>query len=226
MEPGRFLSYLDPVARDWLLKNAPIRTLLPGEYLIHLGERAGHGGGEMYIVKSGRLKVEIVSVGEGEHGVERTAIQRIAGPEDIVGELSLIIDEWNRNASVVAIEPVEVHVVTRRKFDELLAKWPLPTTQALMLDLAHRLAGLSKQASALQFLPVAARVCHQLRMLHEGYGGGWIPVTQVQLAQMVGSTRQSVNNTLKELQNDEAIECGFKRIKVINASLLSERSQI
>lgn len=98
-----------PKDRQPLLAAAcQIRELGPGDHLM----RQGDLGKEFYVIRDGQAQV-VVSDRSGRE--EEVAVLK---PGDYVGETALVMDE-PRTASVVAMTPLEVLVITQRDFGEL-----------------------------------------------------------------------------------------------------------
>lgn len=98
----------------------------PGEFLI----REGDVGKEFYIVVKGQVEVF------KEHGGNKVQLGTV-GEGDIVGEMAMITHE-TRSASVVALEPTEVMVLTDEVFAQNLKKMP-PWMERTFVVLAERL---------------------------------------------------------------------------------------
>jgi len=79
-----------------LTKSQPVRTLKAGEPLV----TAGDAGGDLYVLQSGKLKVERAGL----------RIATISQPGSLIGEMSVLLGD-DHSASVTAITPVEVRVV-------------------------------------------------------------------------------------------------------------------
>jgi sigma-B regulation protein RsbU (phosphoserine phosphatase) len=80
--------------------------------------RAGEEGNSLYVVTSGTLEVILAEDTEDE------MLLRVCGPGDYVGEMSLIMPEGKRTASVRARQPSRVLVISREIFNEALQRWP------------------------------------------------------------------------------------------------------
>ena len=103
------LDSLTAGSRQHLLDRSTVRRLDDDEYLFHHGDVADC----MYVVESGRLAVQ-TTTSDGD-----TAIVRVIGPGQVVGELALLVDGLRRTGSVVALGRCSVRVVHRSLFSEL-----------------------------------------------------------------------------------------------------------
>jgi CRP/FNR family cyclic AMP-dependent transcriptional regulator len=171
------------------------RRFRAGEVIFYQAEP----GSTCHIVVRGRVRVLLV----GEDGRELAV--RILGPGEIFGEMALL-EDLPRSASVEALEKTETLELHR---DVLL--YSLRTSPALALsllrDLSARLRYLTEQAEGLASLTVAERLMRQLRQLAEWSGipvpGGVRivpPMTQQELAALIGTSRESVNRALVRLR--------------------------
>jgi CRP-like cAMP-binding protein len=104
-------------------RNTTARLIPPGKDLCRQGER---GWDEAFIIIHGEAAVL----------VDGQAIARLTAG-DICGEMALLLDHA-RSATVIAVTPLNVLVMTRPQFDQILAKAPT-VTSTMMTTLASRL---------------------------------------------------------------------------------------
>jgi CRP/FNR family transcriptional regulator, cyclic AMP receptor protein len=187
--PRSLLDSLTPRSREFVLHRSTVRRLVAGEHLFHHGDKADC----MYVVETGRLAVQITT-SDGER-----AIIRVIGPDQVVGELALVVDGLRRTGSVVALEASIVRVIHSALFAEIRTRDP-GVDRALVADLAARLAALSEQFVVNQFGTLAERVAERLLVLDAVYRHGWIEVTQEALGAMTGGSRQAVNRILADAE--------------------------
>jgi CRP/FNR family transcriptional regulator, cyclic AMP receptor protein len=142
-------------------------------------------------------------------GVE--AILATLRPGEFFGSLALL-DGAPRSASATAVEATETLILPRDRFRQLVNDVPAIRDHVLE-ELAHELRRLTNHVEELHFLDIAGRLAARLARLAEEQGmpadGGDIrldgPITQGELAAMVGSTRQSVNKLLGFFVDDGLI---------------------
>ena len=153
----------------------------------------GDAGGSLYIVLSGRLRV-YASSPEG-----RDVILSEHGPGEYVGELSL--DGTPRSASVKAVEATTCCVVAGAQVPEFLAEHPefaLHLTQKL----TRMVRRLTEQVKSLALQDVYGRMVRLLMELSEPVGDERVvreKLTQQDIADRVGSSREMVNRVMKDL---------------------------
>jgi len=172
----------------------------------------------MYVVERGRLAVK-ATTSDGD-----TALVRIIGPEQVVGELALLVDGLRRTGTIVALEPTVVRVISRSLFSDVRARDPA-VDRALVADLAGRLAALSEQFVVSQFGSLAERVAERLLVLDETYRHGWIEITQESLGAMTGGSRQAVNRVLADAAAAGLISVRRGAVKVLDPASLAARSR-
>jgi len=166
-----------------------------GEVLFYQGEP----GSACHIVMRGRLRVFVL----GEDGRELAV--RIFGPGEIVGEMALL-EGLPRSANVEALEATETLELQRDALLYCLRNSP-SLALSLLRDLSARLRYATEEAEGLASLTVAERLVRRLRKLAEWSGvpvpGGVRivpPMTQQELAALIGTSRESVNRALVQLR--------------------------
>src|SRR5690606_15798724 len=97
-----------------LVSELPIEEYKRGDYLFREGEH----GDSLYVVRDG--KVEIILAADTADEM----LLRACGPGEYVGEMSLLMPEGTRTASVRAREDSIVWVMSREKFNQALHKYP------------------------------------------------------------------------------------------------------
>ena len=108
--------------------------LAPGEFLM----REGDSGDGLYVLVSGRLRVQVKQIG----GADATVGE--VGRNEVVGEMAIITDE-PRSASVIAIRDSELLMFTRKQFEHLVENYPLA-----MLKIARRIIVRLRQSNRSQ----------------------------------------------------------------------------
>jgi CRP-like cAMP-binding protein len=205
--------------REQLLASTRRRTFARGDVVVREGEPSDG----LHLVESGRLAVRVdTSAGD-------TAIFNVLGPGDWFGELSLLGSEAPvRTASVAALEEATTRTLTSATFAEL--RHHHPGIGELLLGLmARRIDELSDRLVEVMYDALDRRVHRRLIDLVQTYGGDvpgpvTIPLTQEQLAQLVGGTRPSVNEVLQRLAGAGIVELGRGRVVVLQRDELVRRA--
>jgi CRP-like cAMP-binding protein len=161
-------------------------------------------GDSMYVIMSGRVKVVIY----GENGREVTLSMLRAG--DGFGEMSLF-DGASRSANCVALEPTTLLVLSR---DDLLRHLSIHPRTAMNLlgEMARRLRRADESIAQLALCDVNERLVHQLVSLAleegtrapQGMRVHRRP-TQQELANMIGSCRETISRAFNQLARDGLI---------------------
>jgi CRP-like cAMP-binding protein len=205
--------------RELLLAKTRRRSYPRGEVLV----REGDPSDSLHLVESGRLAVR-VDTPAGD-----TAIFNVLGPGDWFGELSLLGSaERVRTATVVALEPATTRSLSTADFTELRRRHPA-TGELLLTLLSQRVDELSSRLVEVMYDGLDRRVYRRLLDLvgsyrtDEGDGAVTIPLTQEQLAGLVGGTRPSVNEVLQRLAREGVVELGRGRTVVLQPSGLARR---
>jgi CRP-like cAMP-binding protein len=164
---------------------AHLRPMQRGETLF----RRGDPGTGLLLVVRGRIRVSVPSV-EGRDGV-----LNLVRAGEVVGEIALL-DGHARTADAVADTDGEVMLLERRDLLPLLAENGT-LALALMEVLCERLRQTSAQVEALMFQESGPRIARALLQLSAVQRLASVAVTQKQLGEMAGTSRESANRTLK-----------------------------
>jgi CRP-like cAMP-binding protein len=202
---------LDPQDVDALVAGVRTRRYRRGEVIFHQGDP----GDALHIVLSGRVKISSPS----DTGVE--AILTTLRPGEWFGALALL-DGAPRSASATAVGATETLILPRDRFRQLVQ---VPSIRDhVFAALAQELRRLTSHVEELHFLDIAGRLAARLARMADEQGSagrdGEIrldgPITQGELAAMVGSTRQSVNKLLGYLVADGLIRVERDSIAILD----------
>jgi CRP/FNR family transcriptional regulator, cyclic AMP receptor protein len=169
----------------------------------------GDLGDSLFAIVQGRVKVFIGD----EDG--REIILKILTAGELFGEMSLI-DQEPRSASVAALEPTTLKVLSAQAFQECLTRAPRIAT-TVMQALAKRLRDADRKISTLALLDVYGRVANTLLELAIENDGKLIvgeKLSQQDIANMVGASREMVNRILKDLSERGYISIESKQITI------------
>jgi CRP-like cAMP-binding protein len=165
-------------------------------------------GDALYVVAQGQVKVVLI----GEDG--REVILSVLGQGEFFGEMALIDDE-PRSAHVIAMEDSTLIVLRREDFQGILRQSP-GIALALLKELSRRLRRVDEKVGSLVLLDVNGRVAQLLLELADEEGGERITrrLTHHTIAQMIGSSRETVSRTMRELVDRGLIEVSRKDITI------------
>jgi len=201
-----------------LVSSMRVQSLKQGQALFHKGDE----GTALYIVKRGAIKIVLPSkIGD-------EIIVTIFTVNDFFGEMALL-DGEPRSANAVAIEPTEVFVLNRNNFLSFL-KSNINAIQSILSSLSKRLRLTDEFLEDTCFLSISARLAKKLFELAESHGKKEdnivnidLSLTQKELGDMIGATRESTNKELKILRNRGLISTDGNRIKINDMVRLKRR---
>lgn len=209
----------DPSGAQEFLSSLPLFAGLEAEQLDQIAQRVQRRtfalgvtlfhqdmpGTMLYIIQSGSVRV--ISI--GRTGQELTL--NVLGPGEIFGELS-ILDGHQRSATAITLAPTVVWLLSQTDLREFMREYPA-MNQAMIQILVERVRSTARRLEAMTFQDVLGRLAFELLTLSERNGQPCdegveitIPLTQVDLASMVGATRESVNKAVSVLRTQGLIE--------------------
>ncbi|MCA2998570.1 MAG: cyclic nucleotide-binding domain-containing protein, partial [Rhodocyclaceae bacterium] len=175
---------------------------------------AADAGESLFAITAGRVKVFIGD----EDGREITV--KMLGPGDFFGEMSLI-DQEPRSASVSAVEATTLKILSYQAFRDCLIRFP-GIGIAVMTELAKRLRDADRKIFNLALMDVYGRVASILLELATSSDGRLVVgerLSQQEIANMVGASREMVNRILKDLSDRGYISVEAKQITIHNNRL-------
>ena len=190
-----------------------------GEFVFFEGDR----GDALFVMVEGLVKVVVGSV-DGDEVILTTL-----RPPDCFGELA-VVDGGARSASVQALAPTTALALHRDALLDLVAG-RREVADVLLRSLGGLVRRLSDQVADLVFLDLQGRVAKLLvglaadhgRPRHDGLEMA-LPVTQSDLASMVGGSRQSVNQVLQALERHGLLRRRGRALVVTDLEGLRRRS--
>lgn len=214
-------SELEPPLLERLLHSANPRVYAKGETVFTRGEE----GERLFAILRGRVKVSVFS----EEG--REVVLAVMKPGDFFGEIAFL-DGSVRTADATAIEEMEVISVGRRDFLPILETHPAIYMKIIRV-LCERLRMTNETIEDSIFLTVPARVAKTLIKLSHSYGedlGGRtrinIKMSQQEMANLIGTSREVVNRHLRALQADSVISMDQGHIVIEDMAALEDYAQV
>ncbi len=212
------LTLLPPHRRDELLSRARRRRFSKGHPVFHEGD----DGNALFLLERGHVAVHLVTVDGHEITVQ------VLGPASSFGELALLDDRGARNASVIALDAVEVLRIERRDFVELCS-----TDMAVIAHLLGQLVATVQRSTTLYaealHLSADRRVKRRLVELAELYGAESMPpivrLTHDDLASVAGTSRQTVTETIGELAALGVLTQGRAVLRIDDIDALREQAR-
>lgn len=213
---GPFGEMLRPQERRRFVELARRARFGPGDTLFREGDETRHA----VLVESGSVKIVRRRKGRGD------LLLAVRGANDLIGEMAAI-DGTPRSASAVALLPVEVHVIEPTAFEEFVT-----THSRVAWMLIRSMAARQRDADELRLIqatePVTYRVAAVLLDMADrevalaGDRDEGFVVSQTELAEAVGATREAVTKALGELRRAGAVETGRRRMRISDRAKLLE----
>lgn len=195
------------------------RTFKRGEVIMHRGDPAG----ALHVIRSGRVKITLPS----EEGEE--TVLALLGEGQCFGEIAAL-DGGPRSATVTAVEPTETLALLREDLLALARESP-DFALSLITMLAARLRRADEWLEDAYFADLDTRLARRLLDLALDHGrpapdgiAVEFPLTQSDLAGMLGATRVSVNRLLGAYQDARIIRLGRGSFTILRLEALRERA--
>src|ERR1700693_2618268 len=208
---------LDPEALDQLCRYAKHTTLKRGAAIFSKGDP----GNSLFAVISGTVKISPSSA-DG-----RSAIFNLIGAGEIFGEIA-VLDGQARTADATANTSCELFVIDRREFLPFVRSQPALAMKFIEL-LCTRLRWTSDQVEEVILQDLPGRLASALLRLTEKHklaqGGRTIAITQQEISEMVGMTRESINKQLRAWATRNWVRLEHGAIVVLNPQMLRELTE-
>jgi CRP/FNR family transcriptional regulator, cyclic AMP receptor protein len=215
IESGSWFSKLSQPLREAILSRAHVRRLADGAMLSSRGASADSWCG----VAKGAVRVSSVSLSGKE--ITLTYVE----PGVWFGDISLF-DSFPRTHDSNAHGETTLLVVRKADFHELLAQH-VELYEALLRLNCRRLRLMFDMIEDLNTRPLSARLAKQILLLARGYGVKQgdetrigLQLAQEDLAQLLGASRQRVNQELKGFERDGAVRIEPTRLVVLSKDKL------
>ena len=177
----------------------------------------GDEPGEFYLVLSGRVAIAQESDGG------RESLLAVLGPGELFGEMGFL-DGYNRSAQARALEESEVLVVPYAELRLLYENHPTALWSAVRL-LARRLRATDRALSDTVFLDVMGRTAKRLLEMAGDGDEFEMPLTQEELASMVGASRERVNKAIHAFVRLGWITHDHRHYRITNRKNLTLRAR-
>ncbi|AKK10188.1 CRP-like cAMP-activated global transcriptional regulator GlxR [Corynebacterium uterequi] len=184
----------------------------------------GEPGDRLFIITAGKVKL-------ARHSKDgRENLLTVMGPSDMFGELS-IFDPGPRTSSAVCVTDVDTATMDSEVLGSWLAAHP-EVSQQLLRVLARRLRRTNEALADLIFTDVPGRVAKTLLQLANRFGvregAAWRvnhDLTQEEIAQLVGASRETVNKALATFAHRNWIKLEGKSVIIVDPEHLARRAR-
>lgn len=181
----------------------------------------GDPGDCLYAVLKGQIAIRTSSA-DG-----KTMLLNILDSGDVLGEIGLL-DGRERTAAAIALRPTELYRIDRADFIPFLERHPRLCTR-MMIVLCERLRWVSENIEDAVFHDVPRRLARRLLLLADSYGQSSAnglriaqSLSQEDLANMLGVTREMVNKSLGALRKTGIVTYAKGFIVINDLNLLRD----
>ncbi|QDC23561.1 Crp/Fnr family transcriptional regulator [Georgenia yuyongxinii] len=205
---------------------AALRSLM-SETSLRRGEtlfNEGDPGDRLYILTEGKVKLGHTSPDGREN------LLAVLGPGELLGELTLF-DPGPRSTTATAVAPTRLLELEHQDLMEFLEGRP-SLAKHMLKALAQRLRRTNESLADLVFSDVPGRVAKALLDLADRFGeitddGVHVPhdLTQEELAQLVGASRETVNKSLAEFVSRGWIRLEGRAVLLLDLDRLRRRAR-
>lgn len=191
-----------------------------GAVLFHQGDT----GNQLFVIVSGKIKLGRTGFTGRENLIE------VLGPGQMFGELS-VFDPGPRSTTATAVTATQLRCLEHADLVEWIANYP-QVTEGLLAQLARRLRHANDSVSDLVFSDVPGRVAKALVDLSERFGErraeGLVvhhDLTQEELAQLVGASRETVNKALADFAARGWIRLEPRSVTLLDMERITRRAR-
>jgi CRP-like cAMP-binding protein len=178
-------------------------------------------GSALFVIINGKVKVSRVS----DDGKE--VILTILGESDFFGEMA-ILDGQSRSANVTAMEDSELFIIQRSEFLDLIQNHP-EIAVALLQELTSRLRAADMKIKSLSLKDAEGKVATVILQLADDIGKikqGTVEIEKLpyqhDLANMAGTSRETISRTLHSFAKKGMVELEGSRLRIINYEKFKE----
>lgn len=178
-------------------------------------------GSALFVIASGKVKVSRVS----DDGKE--VILTILSESDFFGEMA-ILDGLTRSANVTAMEDSELFIIQRTDFLDLLQSHP-EVSIALLQELTQRLRSADMKIKSLSLKDAEGKVATVILQLADDVGmikQGTVEIEKLpfqhDLANMAGTSRETISRTLHSFAKKGLVELDGSRLRILNYEKFKE----
>jgi CRP-like cAMP-binding protein len=199
-------------ARRAILASAKQVSLRKGQLLFERGDP----GGTMFVVVDGMIEISLSTV-EG-----RKISLNLMGAGSCFGEVSAM-DGGDRSADATAAAPTSLLSISRNALYSCAREYP-DVALALAHMLSERVRWITDSVEDYALLPLDRRLARRVLILFDRFGGKeqTIAMSQEDLADFVGATREATNKILAQWRKRGWIAMGRRSIGLLNRHELDE----
>ncbi len=178
-------------------------------------------GSALFVIITGKVKIARTS-NDG-----REVILSILNESDFFGEMA-ILDGLTRSATVIALEESELFIIQREEFLQLLKDYP-EVSIALLQELTNRLRMADMKIKALTLKDAEGKVATVILQIADDIGKIKQGVVEIEklplqqdLANMAGTSRETISRTLHSFVKKGLIELESSKLRILNYEKFKE----
>lgn len=204
-------AQLDDDLFDQLFENCPFENFPAGRHLFLQEDNADR----VYGVVSGTVEIAIFSM------AGRKLVANIETPMSLIGEIA-VLDGGRRTATATCLTDCVLVSLPRARLFDRIERNP-KVARAMIELLCARLRWVSGELGDQALLKIEARLAKRLIFLSGLIAdtAGWVAISQAELAEFLGATRESVNKTLTDWRRANVIEIRRGGLRINNAGKLA-----
>lgn len=175
----------------------------------------------LFVIVNGKVKISRIS----DEGKE--VILTILNESDFFGEMGLL-DGMSRSATVTAMEDTELFLIQRNEFLELLHSYP-EVAIALLQELTQRLRGADMKIKSLSLKDAEGKVATVILQIANDAGKikqGTVEIEKLpyqhDLANMAGTSRETISRTLHTFAKKGLIELDGSKLRIMDYEKFKE----
>jgi CRP-like cAMP-binding protein len=210
LQDNRYLSGLDVAILAYLAQNTRLISYDAEEMIVREGQKCPG----LCIIQSGRVKIYKNSPSG------REMIINVIEDGDSFNEVP-VFDKLETPVNVGAVIDTQVWLIDTGALHKVIAEHP-EAAQKIIMNLSQNLRMLVGKVAELSFFNVTARLARLLRQLSSKQlsGNSSDRLTQDDLASRIGTVREVVARSLKELEKNGAIDVERGKIKILDREKL------
>ncbi|MBK9180282.1 MAG: Crp/Fnr family transcriptional regulator [Acidimicrobiales bacterium] len=209
----QLLSALEPAELERIAASSTERTLRRSDVLFEEGDEPH----ELFVVTAGRIAV----ANRSPDG--RESVLALMEPGDLFGEMGLL-DGLGRSAAARALETSRVVAIPYGPVRSVFSERPERLWGVVAL-LARRLRSMDEALADVVFLDVTGRTAKRLLELAGDADAFQLPITQEELAGLVGASRERVNKAIASFVRLGWIEQADRRYRILDRGKLTQRAR-
>jgi CRP-like cAMP-binding protein len=210
---SEFFADVDPDTRVQLAETGHRRRMIRGDILFNEGDDSS----ELFVVIDGRIAI----ANRSPDG--RESVVALMEPGDLFGEMSLL-DAQPRSAEARALEPSVVLAIAYEPVKAMFDQRP-ELLWGVVRMLSRRIRSMDEALADSVFLDVTGRTAKRILELAAGNDEFLLPVTQEELAGMVGASRERVNKAIASFIRLGWLAQQDRRYKILQRDRLELRAR-